>query len=75
MADCMADERPLTLDDLAAHLAEGCKPASDFRIGADFQQRADECQRAVINRVDEARANDVRHQAVRDHPGIVDGRA
>jgi glutamate--cysteine ligase len=38
MADCIAEERPLTLDDLAAHLAEGCKPKSQFRIGAEHEK-------------------------------------
>ncbi len=38
MADCAVDERPLERADLAAHLASGCKPAVDFRIGAEHEK-------------------------------------
>jgi glutamate--cysteine ligase len=38
MADCMAEERPLTLDDLAGFLAAGAKPPSQFRIGAEHEK-------------------------------------
>ena len=29
---------PLTLDDLAAHLASGCKPTSEFRVGSEHEK-------------------------------------
>jgi glutamate--cysteine ligase len=32
------DDRPLTADRLAAHLAEGCKPESQFRVGAEHEK-------------------------------------
>src|SRR5436190_9577882 len=38
MADCIAEDRPPTLEDLAAHLAEGCKPKAQFRIGAEHEK-------------------------------------
>jgi len=38
MADCMAEERPLTLEDLAGFLAKGSKPRSEFRIGAEHEK-------------------------------------
>ncbi|MCI3181045.1 glutamate--cysteine ligase [Caulobacter sp. CCUG 60055] len=38
MADVMTDQRPLVLEDLAEYLAEGCKPASEFRIGAEHEK-------------------------------------
>ncbi|MCU1500275.1 MAG: glutamate-cysteine ligase, partial [Acidimicrobiales bacterium] len=38
MADCMAEDRPLTLEELAAHLAVGGKPKSQFRIGAEHEK-------------------------------------
>jgi glutamate--cysteine ligase len=38
MGEIMADDRPLTLDDMAGYLAEGCKPASAFRIGAEHEK-------------------------------------
>src|SRR5437868_113000 len=38
MADCFAEERPLTLTDLADYLAKGCKPKSAFRIGAEHEK-------------------------------------
>jgi glutamate--cysteine ligase len=37
MADCMASER-LTLDQLTAWFAEGCKPKSQFSIGAEHEK-------------------------------------
>jgi glutamate--cysteine ligase len=38
MAQASSDERPLTLDDLAAHLASGCKPTSEFRVGSEHEK-------------------------------------
>jgi len=38
MADCATDDRPLVHADLAAYLASGCKPASEFRIGAEHEK-------------------------------------
>ena len=38
MADCVLDDRPLELADLAAHLATGCKPPTEFRIGAEHEK-------------------------------------
>jgi len=38
MADCALDDRPLELDDLAAHLASGAKPADQHRIGAEHEK-------------------------------------
>jgi glutamate--cysteine ligase len=38
MAAAGLDERPLTLDDLAAHLATGCRPPSDFRVGSEHEK-------------------------------------
>jgi glutamate--cysteine ligase len=38
MATAGVDGRPLTLDDLAAHLASGCKPVSDFRVGSEHEK-------------------------------------
>ena len=38
MASAAVDDRPLTADMLAAHLAEGCKPDSQFRIGAEHEK-------------------------------------
>ena len=38
MATAGVDGRPLTLDDLAAHLASGCKPTSDFRVGSEHEK-------------------------------------
>jgi glutamate--cysteine ligase len=37
MADCMAQDR-LTLDQLTAWFAEGCKPASQFSIGSEHEK-------------------------------------
>ncbi|MGZ8362698.1 MAG: glutamate-cysteine ligase family protein, partial [Caulobacteraceae bacterium] len=33
-----ADDAPLTLASMAAYLAEGCKPASEFRVGAEHEK-------------------------------------
>jgi glutamate--cysteine ligase len=38
MASAALDDRPLTEEMLAAHLAEGCKPESQFRIGAEHEK-------------------------------------
>ena len=38
MAATGLDMRPLTLDDLAAHLATGCKAPSDFRVGSEHEK-------------------------------------
>jgi glutamate--cysteine ligase len=38
MATAGLDERPLTLEDLAAHLASGCKPTGDFRVGSEHEK-------------------------------------
>ena len=38
MASPTVDDRPLTIDMLAAHLAEGCKPEAQFRIGAEHEK-------------------------------------
>ena len=38
MADCVLDDRPLELADLAAYLASGCKPETGFRIGAEHEK-------------------------------------
>ncbi len=38
MASAAVDDRPLTADRLAAHLAEGCKPESQFRVGAEHEK-------------------------------------
>jgi glutamate--cysteine ligase len=38
MASAAVDDRPLTAEILAAHLAEGCKPDSQFRIGAEHEK-------------------------------------
>jgi len=38
MASAAVDDRPLTGDMLAAHLAEGCKPESQFRVGAEHEK-------------------------------------
>ena len=37
MADTGAGERPLTIDDLTAVLAGGCKPKDQWRIGAEHE--------------------------------------
>jgi glutamate--cysteine ligase len=38
MASAAVDDRPLTAGMLAAHLAEGCKPESQFRVGAEHEK-------------------------------------
>ena len=38
MAECALDDRPLELEDLAAHLAEGCRADVDFRVGAEHEK-------------------------------------
>ena len=38
MADAVNDGRPLTVEDLAAHLATGCKPHSAFRVGSEHEK-------------------------------------
>jgi glutamate--cysteine ligase len=38
MASTAVDDRPLTEDRLAAYLADGCKPDSQFRIGAEHEK-------------------------------------
>ncbi len=38
MATAGLDERPLAFEDLAAHLASGCKPTSDFRVGSEHEK-------------------------------------
>jgi glutamate--cysteine ligase len=38
MGSAAVDDRPLTVDMLAAHLAEGCKPESQFRVGAEHEK-------------------------------------
>ena len=38
MADCAGDDRPLEFADLAAHLAEGCKPQAQHRVGAEHEK-------------------------------------
>ena len=38
MGQAVVDDAPLTLEVLAAHLAEGCKPPSAFRVGAEHEK-------------------------------------
>ncbi len=38
MASAAVDDRPLTADQLASYLAKGCKPDSQFRIGAEHEK-------------------------------------
>jgi glutamate--cysteine ligase len=38
MAETALDQRPLTLEDLAAHMASGCKPESDYRVGSEHEK-------------------------------------
>ncbi len=40
MAQAVTDDAPLTLEALAAHLAEGCKPPVQYRIGAEHEKFA-----------------------------------
>jgi len=38
MGQAVVDDAPLTLEALTAYLAEGCKPASQFRVGAEHEK-------------------------------------
>jgi glutamate--cysteine ligase len=38
MADTLSDDRPLTVEDLAAWFAAGSKPTSQFRVGAEHEK-------------------------------------
>ncbi len=38
MADAKVDAPPLTVQDLAGYLAGGCKPAADWRVGAEHEK-------------------------------------
>ena len=38
MAYTATDDRPLTLDDVAGWLAAGCKPRTDWRVGAEHEK-------------------------------------
>jgi glutamate--cysteine ligase len=38
LEDALRDGRPLTVDDLAGHMASGCKPESAFRIGSEHEK-------------------------------------
>jgi glutamate--cysteine ligase len=38
MGDCDVDQRPLDMEALAGSLAKGCKPASEWRIGAEHEK-------------------------------------
>jgi glutamate--cysteine ligase len=38
MASAAVDDRPLTAEMLAAYLAEGCKPETRFRVGAEHEK-------------------------------------
>jgi glutamate--cysteine ligase len=38
MAETLSDDRPLTLEDLAAWFAAGSKPRADFRVGAEHEK-------------------------------------
>ncbi|WGM37910.1 glutamate--cysteine ligase [Caulobacter sp. NIBR1757] len=38
MADTGTDDRPLTLDQLTAYFADGCKPKSAWRVGAEHEK-------------------------------------
>ena len=38
MGQAVVDDAPLTVEAMAAHLAEGCKPPSEFRIGAEHEK-------------------------------------
>jgi glutamate--cysteine ligase len=38
MGEAIVDEAPLTLEAMAAYLAEGCKPQAAFRIGAEHEK-------------------------------------
>jgi glutamate--cysteine ligase len=38
MVDTLCDDRPLSLEDLTAWFARGCKPTSAFRVGAEHEK-------------------------------------
>jgi glutamate--cysteine ligase len=38
LEDAVRDAAPLTLADLAAHMASGCKPESEFRVGSEHEK-------------------------------------
>lgn len=38
MSGTQVDDRPLTLEDLTAYLADGCKPKDQWRIGAEHEK-------------------------------------
>lgn len=38
MAQTKLDDRPLTIEAMAAHLAKGCKPADQWRVGAEHEK-------------------------------------
>ena len=38
MGDCDVDQRPLDMEALAGAMAKGCKPASEWRIGAEHEK-------------------------------------
>ena len=38
MGQAVVDDAPLTVEALAAYLAEGCKPAAAFRVGAEHEK-------------------------------------
>src|SRR5215470_12050193 len=38
MGQAVVDDAPLTLEVMTAHLAKGCKPPSQFRIGAEHEK-------------------------------------
>lgn len=38
MAQTMTDDRPLTLEDLAGYFEKGCKPKSQWRVGAEHEK-------------------------------------
>ncbi|HWA62754.1 MAG TPA: glutamate--cysteine ligase [Caulobacteraceae bacterium] len=38
MADTLCDDRPLAFEDLVGWFAEGSKPASDFKVGAEHEK-------------------------------------
>ncbi|MEY4249980.1 MAG: hypothetical protein RJA87_1613 [Pseudomonadota bacterium] len=40
MAQTKLDDRPLTMEAMAAHLAKGCKPADQWRVGAEHEKFA-----------------------------------
>jgi glutamate--cysteine ligase len=38
MDDCAIERRPLTVEDLAGHLASGCRPKAEFRVGSEHEK-------------------------------------